>query len=96
MDSNIELVDYSSYTKEDKMIPKIEPIEEDFIKIEESEENNCLVSGKDESLKIDTDSIEEEIFENKDVESCSSSNVRSLFFRVIYYMVLSNLIYILI
>ena len=67
MDSKNEL------WKEDQFLPKIEPINAEFIKKEKNEdEEYFVVSGIVESFKVDKSSVKKEVFDN---ENCSSSNV---------------------
>ena len=56
-------------SEEPLLAPKIEPIDVEFIKTEEFEEEEDFVPGITESIKIDKYSIKEE------AEICSSSNV---------------------
>ena len=71
MDSKNEMLDNYLFSKEDQLIPKMEPINEDFIKKERIEEEKCfVVAGIVESLKVDKDSVKEE-----EIDKCSSSNV---------------------
>ena len=71
MDSKNKLLDNYSFSKEDQLIPKMEPINEDFIKKERIEEEKCfVVAGIVESLKVDKDSVKKE-----EIDNCSSSNV---------------------
>ena len=58
---------------QDQLIPKSEPIDVDFIKTEEFEEEGFVFP---EAVEIDKDSIKEEILEN---EKGSASNVRNSF-----------------
>ena len=61
------------YFKEDLLVPKIEPIDSDFIKEEEFEEEECSVEpGITVSLKVNKVSLKEE---NEETAGCSSSNV---------------------
>ena len=71
MDSKNEMLDNYLFSKEDQLIPKMEPINENFIKKEKIEEEKCfVVAGIVESLKVDKDSVKEE-----EIDKCSSSNV---------------------
>ena len=51
------------------------PIDVDFIKKEEIEEEYFVVPGIVDSLEINKDSVKEEVFENEQIENSSSSNV---------------------
>ena len=73
MCSKNELVDIYGQPKEDQLIPKSEPIDVDFIKTEEFEEEGFVFP---EAVEIDKDSIKEEILEN---EKGSATNVRNYF-----------------
>ena len=76
MNSENESLDKNFSSKEDQLILKTEPIDVDFIKKEEIEEEKCfVVSGIVETLKDEKKSIKEEISEDDEVENCSSSNV---------------------
>ena len=71
MDSKNEMLDNYLFSKEDQLIPKMEPINDDFIKKERIEEEKCfVVAGIVESLKVDKDSVKKE-----EIDNCSSSNV---------------------
>ena len=54
---------------QDQFIPKSEPVDEDFINIEELEEEGVVVQ---ETVEVDIDSVKEETLEN---EEFSASNV---------------------
>ena len=71
MDSKNEMLDNYLFSKGDQLIPKMEPINENFIKKEKIEEEKCfVVAGIVESLKVDKDSVKEE-----EIDNDSSSNV---------------------
>ena len=72
MASKNELVEYQNL-KKDKLIPKIEPIEVDFIKKEIIEEEECFLVPV-ESFEVDKDSVKREEFDIEEINS-SSSNV---------------------
>ena len=95
MDSKNELLDTTPLPKEDQLIPKVEPIDVDFIKKEKNDdEEECfVVPGIVESLKNDEDSVKVEVIENEEIENCSSSNVRNYLFYLIYYCVLIIFLY---
>ena len=62
--------------KEDLLIPKIEPIDLDFIKEEEFEEKECSIDpGVNVSLKVNKVSLKEEFCENEETSGCTSPNV---------------------
>ena len=69
MDSKTELLDNYSFLKEDQLIPKTEPIDVDFIKKEEIDDECYVEPGVTVSLKVDKVSVKEEI------GNFSSSNV---------------------
>ena len=72
MDSKNELVEFET-PKKDQLIPKIEPIEVDFIKKEKIEEEEYF-SVPVESFEVDKDSVKKEEFDIDEIDS-SSSNV---------------------
>ena len=75
MASKNELAEYQNF-KKDQLIPKIEPIEVDFIKKEEIEEEECFsIPGIVESFEVDKNSVKIELFDNDEVKNCSTSNV---------------------
>ena len=82
MCSKKDLVDDYHLPEEDQLIPKTEPIEEDFIKTEEFEEEGFVVQ---ETVEFDKESIKREIIESEENEKFSASNVRTYFFNVIHY-----------
>ena len=65
---------------QDQLIPKREPIDIDFIKTEEFEEECFVVPEKDEPYKVKKDSVKEEILPNEENDEGSSSNVWNYFF----------------
>ena len=75
MDSRNELLDNYSFPKEDQLTPKIEPIDEDFIKEEEIEEECYIEPGVVVSLKVDKALVKDELYGNEEFENSSSSNV---------------------
>ena len=75
MDSKYELADSSQLPKEGQLIPKIEPIDVDFIEKEEVEGEYSVAPGKFESLKVIEESIKKELLEVEGSENCSSSIV---------------------
>ena len=75
MDSRNELLDNFSFPKEDQLIPKIEPIDEDFIKEEEIVEECYIEPGVVVSLKVDKALVKDELYGNEEFENSSSSNV---------------------
>ena len=68
MDSKGELL-----PKEDQIIPKIEPIDTDFIKEEEILEEKCSV---DPGVTVNKVSLKEQLCDNEELEEYSSSNVK--------------------
>ena len=74
MDSKYELAD-SSQLPRGQLIPKIEPIDVDFIEKEEVEGEYSIAPGKVESLEVDVESIIKELLEVEGSENCSSSIV---------------------
>ena len=64
------------YINEDQLIPKLEPIDVDFIKNEKNEEEEeCfVVTGI-----VEKNLVKEELLINEENETCSSLNVRNLF-----------------
>ena len=54
---------------DDQLIPKSEPIDVDFIKTEEFEEDFVV----QETIEVEKDSVKEEILENEENEMCSSN-----------------------
>ena len=77
MDSINEL-NNNTFPKEDEIIPKIKPVDNDFIKKEEIEEEYFVVSGIVDSLEINKASVKEEVFQNEQIDNSSSSNVRKI------------------
>ena len=71
MCSKFELLD----DLQDQLIPKTEPIDIDFIKTEEFEDEGCEVPEINEPHKVEKDSVKEEILPNEDDNECLSSNV---------------------
>ena len=63
------------FPKKDQIIPKIEPIDEYFIKEEEIEDECYVEPGVSVSLTVDKVSVKEKLFENEEIDNCSSSNV---------------------
>ena len=64
-----------SFPKEEQLIPKIEPTDVDFIKEEEEIEEECFIEpGVIVSLNVNKVSLKE-LYENKEINNCSSSNV---------------------
>ena len=64
------------FPKEEKLNPKIEPTDVDFIKEEEEIEEECFIEpGVCVSLNVDKVSFKEELYENEETNNCSSSNV---------------------
>ena len=79
MDSKNELLDENAF-----------PIDIDFIKKEEIEEEECfVVAGIVESIKAEKIPVKEELCENEKVESCSSTNV-------LFYVSLTSINHILV
>ena len=86
MDSKNNLLDNCSSPKEEQLIPKVEPIDVDYIKKEKNEDEGLfVVPGIIEAIKVDKDSIKEEVFENEEIENHSSSNVRTFTYSFIPY-----------
>ena len=79
MCSKNELLNDYRLPKEDQLIPKSEPIDEDFIQTEGFEEEGCFVQ---ETVEFDKDSTKQEIIENEDNEKFSPSNVRTHLFNI--------------
>ena len=75
MDSKKELADSLQLPEEGQLIPKVEPIDVDFIKREDIEDNIFGDQGYIESSKVNKHSIKEEILESNGSENCSSSFV---------------------
>ena len=83
MDPEDELLDNYSFHREDQLIPKTEPIDLDFIKKEEIEEECYVEPGVTVSLKVDKVSVKEELCQNEEIGNSSSSNVRNCF--ILFY-----------
>ena len=64
---------------QDQLIPKSEPIEIDFIKTEEFQEECFAVPGLVGSFEVDEDSVKEEILQNEENGTFSTPNVRISF-----------------
>ena len=77
MNSTNELLDNYIFPEEDQLIPKMEPIDIEFIKQEEIEEECHVEPGVVVSLKVDKVSVKEELCKNEETNNCSSSNVRN-------------------
>ena len=75
MDSKTELLDNYSFLKEDQLIPKTEPIDVDFIKKEEIDDECYVEPGVTVSLKVDKVSVKEEISGIEEIGNSSSLNV---------------------
>ena len=75
MDSKTELLDNYSFLKEDQLIPKTEPIDVDFIKKEEIDDECYVEPGVTVSLKVDKVSVKEEINRIEGIGNSSSLNV---------------------
>ena len=63
------------FPKEDRLIPKMEPIDLDFIKEEEIESECYVEPGVTVSLKVDKIPVKKEFCKNEEIDNCSSSNV---------------------
>ena len=74
MNSKNESLDNYSIPNEDQLIPKMEPIDIDFIKKEEIDEECYVEPGVTVSLKVNKVSVKNE------TESCSSSTVRTILY----------------
>ena len=72
MDHINELADSSQLLKNGQLIPKIEPIDVEFIKKEEIEDTIFVEEGIVESLNVNKDSIKEEILEIEGRKTSSS------------------------
>ena len=72
MDHINELADSSQLLKNGQLIPKIEPIDVDFIKKEEIEDTIFVDEGIVESSNVNQDSIKEEILEIEGRKTSSS------------------------
>ena len=75
MNSKNKSLDNYSIRNEDQLIPKMEPIDLDFIKKEEIDEECYVEQGVSVSLKVNKISVKNELFKNKENVSCSSSTV---------------------
>ena len=75
MDSMNELLNDSSFPKEDQLIPKTEPIDVDSIKQAEIADECYVEPRVSGSLKVDKVSVKEKLFENEEIDNSSSSNV---------------------
>ena len=75
MNSKNELLDNYSIPNEDQFIPKMEPIDIDFIKKEEIDEECYVEPGVTVSLKVNKISVK-----NEESESCSSPTVRTILY----------------
>ena len=73
---NSEFIDKSSSPKEDLLILKTETIDADFL----NKEEYFVLPGIVESLEINEGSVNEEVFENEEINNSSSSNVCNNFF----------------
>ena len=73
MNSKNESLDNYSIPNEDQLIPKMEPIDIDFIKKEEIDEECYVEPGVTVSLKVNKVSVK-----NEETESSSSSTVRTI------------------
>ena len=71
MDSINEL-NNNPFPKEDEIIPKIKPVDNDFIKKEEIEEECHVEPGVMVSFRVNKVSVNEKI---EETENCSSSKV---------------------
>ena len=63
------------FPKEDQLIPKIEPIDVDFIKQEEIADECYVEPGVTVSFKVDKIPVKKELCKNVEIDNCSSSNV---------------------
>ena len=72
MDSEDDLLNDYLFPKEDYLIPKIEPINEEIG--EEEEEGFFVIQGL-----VDDISVKKELCENKEIEKNSSKNVRNIY-----------------
>ena len=74
IDSNNKSLDSIPFPEKDQLIPKVEPIDVDFIKKEEFENiDECfVVPGKAFKDKV---SVKNKFYENMEIEKCSSTNV---------------------
>ena len=95
MNSKNELLNDKPFPENHQIIPKIEPIDIDFIKEEEFEfeeeedEESFVVSELVEPIKIEEVSMKNELCENEKFENSSSTNVWNL---IIFYDVSVNFI----
>ena len=80
MNSKNESFDNYSIHNEDQLIPKMEPIDIDFIKKEEIDEECYVEPGVTVSLKVNKVSVKNELCKNEESESCSSSTVRTILY----------------
>ena len=88
MDSKSGVFNTNPLPKEHKIIPKIEPIDVNFIKKEEIEEECSVEPGVTVSLKVDKVLVKEELCENEETGKYSSSIVRINF--ILFYDFLCN------
>ena len=58
---------------QDQLIPKTEPVDIDFIKTEEFEEEWFLAPENNESCKVEKNSVKEEILPDEDIENHQNS-----------------------
>ena len=75
MDSNIEMLDNYSFSKEGQLIQKIESIDVEFLRKEEIEENCHVDQGKMLSFKVEKVSVNKQLCKNEETENSSISKV---------------------
>ena len=75
MDSNNEMLDNYSFSKEGQLIQKIESIDVDFLRKEEIEENCHVDPGKMLSFKVEKVSVNKQLCKNEETENSSISKV---------------------
>ena len=80
MDSKKELADSLQLPEEGQLTPKVEPLDVDFIKRKDFEDNIFGEQGYIESTKVNKHSIKEEMLESNGSENFPSSIVRHYFF----------------
>ena len=79
MDSKKELAESLQIPEEGQLIPKVEPLDVDFIKREDIEDNIFGEQGYIESSKVHKHTIKEEILDSNGSENIPSSIVRHFF-----------------
>ena len=87
MDSKSVFFNNNTFPKKHQFIPKIEPIDVNFIKKEEIDEECYVEPGVNVSIKVDKVLVKEELCENEETGKYSSSIVRIIFYVTLIWFI---------